>query len=315
MYNETVTGSNQMTPRVALIWLVVGSPQRYVITGGNAGLGYFTAELLAGLGARVTIACRRLDRGERAADSIAAQVPGASVDVVHLDLADPESIARASAELTREPIDGIVANAGVLPWERAQPTVQGFEPVIGTNLLGHFALLARIHGALTDHAGVVQLGSLSAKGQRLRLDDLMSERGHPSRYTVYGRSKLAVMTFAIELDRRLRAAGRTQRSVIAHPGYATDALGPRRPGVIRDPRTRTFPALAGRFANSKLDGARITVQALLRGESGTMWGPDGRIGLGGAPILQPLRGPVLDPIVGRDLWSRCEALTGVEFRV
>jgi len=294
----------------------VGTAQRYVITGGNAGLGYFTAELLAGLGAHVTIACRRLERGQLAARSIEERVPGASVDIVLLDLADPESIAHAAEALTRAPIDGFVANAGVLPWERARPTLQGYEPVFGTNLLGHFALLAQVQGALAEDAGVVQLGSLSAKGQRLRVDDLMSERGRPSRFTIYGRSKLAVMTMAIEFDRRLRAAGRTQRSVIAHPGYATDELGPARPGVIRDPRNAAFRTAVRTFANSKLDGARITVEALLRGESGTMWGPNGRVfGLGGAPTEQRLRGPVLDPETGAHLWAACEELTGVEFRV
>ncbi len=288
---------------------------RYIVTGGNAGLGYFTAEILARRGARVTIAARNAERAERAAASIRAQVPGAVIELVRLDLADLASVRDAAAELAAEPIDGIVLNAGVLPWDRAVETRDGFAPVFGTNQLGHFALLAQVFPALAAGAGVVFLGSLSHLGQRLRLDDLMSRRGRPLRYNVYGRSKLAVMTTAIELDRRTRASGGSVRSVIAHPGYATDATSPPRRGIT-EPSSRGYAMLVRGIANSKLQGAEINVHALVEGRGGECWGPDGWFfRLGGRPRVDRLRGPVLDPEVAAKLWTASEELTRVDFRV
>ncbi len=242
-------------------------------------------------------------------------MPGAAVDLVRLDLADLASVRDAAAELASEPIDGIVLNAGVLPWERTSATKDGFEPVFGTNQLGHFALLAQIFPALTAGAGIVSLGSLSHVGQRLRLDDLMSRRGRHTSYGVYGRSKLAVMTTAIELDQRVRAAGLAVRSVIAHPGYATDATSPSRPGITV-PSSRAYAMLVRHLANSKLQGAEINVHALIHGQGGECWGPDGWFfHLGGRARIDRLRGPVLDPETGAKLWTASEELTGVAFPV
>jgi len=280
------------------------------VTGGSAGLGYFTAERLARAGARVTIAARAPERAEQAARSIRAEVPGAEVDVVRLDLADLGSVRAAAGRLAERPIDGIVLNAGVLPWDRPVPTADGFEPVFGTNQLGHFALLAQVFPALTPTAGVVALGSVTHRGKRLRLDAPMRVRRG-----AYGHSKLAVMTTAVELDRRIRRAGLRVRSAIAHPGYATDALGPPRAGISA-PGRPVFAAAVRGFAHSKEQGAAISVHALLHGEGGACYGPDGRgFGLRGAPRREPLHGPVLDPEAGARLWALSESLTGVRFSV
>ena len=287
---------------------------RFVVTGGNAGLGYFTAEQLARTGARVTIAARSPERASRAAESIRVQVPGAEVDLVRLDLADLGSVRDAAAELASAPIDGIVLNAGVLPWDRSAASADGMAPTFAINQLGHFALLAQVFGALTERAGVVALGSLSHHGQRLRLGPARSERDRriPGGYA---HSKLAVMTTAIELDRRVRAAGLGIRSVIAHPGYASDANSPVRPGIT-ERSTRAYALAVRRIANTKEEGAAISVHALLRGVGGGCYGPDGWFfALRGAAKPDRLRGPVLDPAAARRLWSMSEELTGVEFRV
>ena len=58
-----------------------------VITGGNSGIGYQAALLLAARHANVVIACPSLDRARAAASSIADAHPGAAVEVMELDLA------------------------------------------------------------------------------------------------------------------------------------------------------------------------------------------------------------------------------------
>ncbi|MGH1526281.1 SDR family NAD(P)-dependent oxidoreductase [Leifsonia sp. L25] len=51
-----------------------------VVTGANAGVGYFTAEQLAGAGAHVVLACRDPERAEAAVSAIRRRVRGASVE-------------------------------------------------------------------------------------------------------------------------------------------------------------------------------------------------------------------------------------------
>ncbi|HXR44771.1 MAG TPA: SDR family NAD(P)-dependent oxidoreductase, partial [Pseudolysinimonas sp.] len=51
----------------------------YVVTGGNAGIGYFTSEQLASTGARVILASRNEKKADAAIASIREQVPGAQL--------------------------------------------------------------------------------------------------------------------------------------------------------------------------------------------------------------------------------------------
>ncbi|GDY65836.1 hypothetical protein SAV14893_052290 [Streptomyces avermitilis] len=57
-----------------------------VVTGANSGLGYVTARELARKGARVVLACRSEARGAEAGDRLAAELPGAEVELGRLDL-------------------------------------------------------------------------------------------------------------------------------------------------------------------------------------------------------------------------------------
>lgn len=44
--------------------------KHFVVTGANTGLGYVTTRELAKMGAKVTMACRSAERGQKAADRI-----------------------------------------------------------------------------------------------------------------------------------------------------------------------------------------------------------------------------------------------------
>ena len=98
-------------------------------------------------------------------------------------------------------------------------TADGFELQFGTNHLGHFALTGLLLAAMDgrDDARVVTLTSGAHRMGSIGFDDLQCERRY-SRWRAYGQSKLANLLFALELDRRLRAAGSPIKSVAAHPG-------------------------------------------------------------------------------------------------
>jgi NAD(P)-dependent dehydrogenase (short-subunit alcohol dehydrogenase family) len=292
-----------------------------VVTGGNAGIGYFTAEQLAGAGARVILASRSAERAQRAIDSIRERVPSAELEFVPLDLASLASVARSAAELaTRGPIDVLINNAGIVnPSARRRTTEDGLELLVGANALGHFALTAQLWPSLAPDARVIGLGSMATRMVRLAagegIGDLLSERRYRP-FRAYGLSKHTVHATAFELDRRIRAVGSSRRSLLAHPGFSVDGLSERRPGINDLPLSRRLRDGALSFlAQGKQQGAWPTVRAALDpdAESGRFYGPNRT--LTGLPIVMV---PVLssaDPAFGARFWAFAEERTGVHFDV
>jgi len=85
-----------------------------VVTGGSSGIGFETARLFAGEGARVVIAARREEQLAKAAASI-AESTGASVDTVSTDVTKLADLDRLVAHVTKAHgrIDVLVNNAGL----------------------------------------------------------------------------------------------------------------------------------------------------------------------------------------------------------
>lgn len=287
-----------------------------LVTGGNAGIGYFVAEQLAATGALVILGSRTASKAETAMTAIRARVPEARLRHVPLDLADLSSLASAPqhlADLGLDHLDALIANAGVaLDDPPRRETNDGYELMLATNHLGHFALTHWLAPLLTaaPAARVVTVGSFAARSERLDLTDLQSTRDYRPKRT-YGRSKLAQMLFAFELDRRLRAASSTVRSLVAHPGGALDALTPSRPPLhIASPaaRLRALPAAA--MVQGKDHGAWPIVRATLdpAAEGGQLWGPR-TFGLRGAPALEQPKPHMTDPETAAGLWDASLTLT------
>ncbi|MFF9983637.1 oxidoreductase [Streptomyces erythrochromogenes] len=287
-----------------------------VITGGNAGIGYHVAEQLARAGAHVVLAGRNAERTRTALAALRASVPGASAAEVRLDLADLHSVRRTAEQLAAAgPVDLLVNNAGVTSSGKRAETAQGFELMFGTNHLGHFALTLLLAPALGPDARVVSLGSLTHARARLDFDDLQSRDGYRS-MAVYGRSKLAVLLFAAELDRRLRASGSTVRSVAAHPGWAVQGLTPARPPLWEHgPFAALRSAPLALLAQGKDRGAWPVVRAATDPDAvgGQYFGPRGPGSLKGPPAVQVTAGSAHDRVAAARLWTVSEELTGVSW--
>ncbi|MDQ0405548.1 MULTISPECIES: SDR family NAD(P)-dependent oxidoreductase [unclassified Streptomyces] len=288
----------------------------FLVTGGNAGIGYFVAEQLAATGAVVVLGSRDPGKAGAAADSIRSRVPDARVRHLRLDLADLPSLESAVERLDVDRLDAVVHNAGVaLDDPPRRETGDGHELMFGTNHLGHFALTRWLAPLLTaaPAARIVTVGSFAARSERLDVDDLESTDDYrPAR--AYGRSKLAQMAFGFALDRRLRAVGSTVSSVVAHPGGALDSLTPDRPPVhtrSAGERLRGLPAAL--LVQGKDAGAWPVVRAVLdpHVEGGQLWGP--RVfGLRGTPRSEPVPAHMSDAAVAARLWAASCDLTGVE---
>ena len=192
-------------------------------------------------------------------------------------------------------------------------TADGFELQFGTNHLGHFTLTAQLIDMIEgrDDGRVVTLSSNAHKMGRIAFDNLGGER-HYFRWRAYAQSKLANLLFALELDRRLRAAGSSVKSLAAHPGYASTNLQHAGPPGIDSAIMRVSNALV---AQSEEMGALPTLYAATEPGlvGGTYVGPDGFTEQRGNPEpVRPNRA-ARDEDVARRLWEVSEQLTGARF--
>ena len=181
--------------------------RRALVTGANSGIGCVEALELARHGADVVLAVRKPDAGREAAERIrAAGVPG-TVTVEQLDLASQASV-HALADRFDGPLDLLVNNAGVMTPPRHRKTADGFELQFGTNHLGHFALTGLLMPTCSRRPAprVTTVSSVAHhNGDGAVLEGNPAKGYNPQ--TAYGRSKLANLLFAIELQRRATASG------------------------------------------------------------------------------------------------------------
>ena len=198
-----------------------------VVTGANSGLGLGLTRRLSAAGADVVMAIRNRAKGEAAIEEIRATVPDAKLTIKSLDLSSLAAVAALGEQLNAEgrPIDILVNNAGVMTPPERDTTADGFELQFGSNHLGHFALTAHLLPLLRAAKGarVVSLSSLAARFGKIHFDDPQFEKSY-SAMSAYGQSKLAVLMFARELNRRSREAGWGIMSNAAHPGLTMTNL-------------------------------------------------------------------------------------------
>ena len=289
-----------------------------IITGGNSGIGFEAARVLAARGARVVLACRDAARGEAARARILAESAHAAVSVSALDLASLASVRSFAERFAAEhaSLAVLVNNAGVMALPQGR-TADGFEMQLGTNHLGHFALTAALFPLLrkAPSARVVTVSSLTHKPYLFPIDDPMSERKYAP-WRAYAASKLANVYFMRELDRRLRLAGDPMMSIACHPGYSATNLTTAWMRAQGGFFSRVGAALGSRLlAQSAARGALPILFAAVAPEArgGTMIGPDGIGELRGYPAPVSIAAHGLDEAMAQRVWALTEELTGATF--
>ena len=198
------------------------SGKTYLLTGCNSGLGLETLRVMTAAGARVIAAARTVEKSTAACSEVAGDTTPLACE-----LGDPASV-RAAVEAVQEPLDGIIANAGIMALQTRQ-LLFGVEAHLFVNHVGHFILVTGLLDRLRADARVAMLSSGAhhyAPPEGILLDDLAWSREY-SHWPVYGQSKLANILFARELSRRLPA------------GQVANAL---HPGVIYTPLWRHIPS-------------------------------------------------------------------------
>jgi len=287
-----------------------------VITGANTGIGYHTAEALAGRGAQVVLAVRDLDKGNAAAERINRAHPEADIEVRELDLSSLASVREAAKALaaTHSRIDLLINNAGVMYTPR-QSTVDGFELQFGTNHLGHFALTGLLLPRMMRVKGsrVVTVSSMAHRIMAaIHFDDLQWENGY-NRIAAYGQSKLANLMFTYELQRRLAAKHKSTMAVAAHPGTANTELTRYLPPLLRPADRLLMPLVVQSAAMGALPTLRAATDPKVTG--GQYYGPSGLGEQRGHPKPVEASKQAHDVELQQRLWAVSEDLTGVSFPV
>jgi NAD(P)-dependent dehydrogenase (short-subunit alcohol dehydrogenase family) len=251
--------------------------KRVIVTGATNGVGLGTAHALAKAGAHVILAVRNIELGKQRAAEI-----GGSTEVVELDLADLSSV-RKFPTLIDGDVDILINNAGAITNRRAD-TVDGFEMTLGTNLLGPFALTNLLLPRVRSQ--IINVGSDAHESATLRLDDMHLRQNKWTRLGSYAQSKLAVMLWGLELDRRLRAAGSPLVTQLTHPGWVASNLSHLSDSPLMSLSHKAVKAVADRLANDIDEGAAPTLYCISEPvPPGSYVGVSGRFGLRGAPAL------------------------------
>jgi NAD(P)-dependent dehydrogenase (short-subunit alcohol dehydrogenase family) len=284
-----------------------------IVTGANTGLGYETALALAGKGARVILACRNQEKAEAAKQRVVASRPSADVEVRTIDTGSFDSV-RKFADAFRhdyQRLDLLINNAGIMITPHFR-TPDGYEGQFGVNYLGHFLLTGLLLPTIvkTPKSRIVSLYSVAANWGGIHFDDLQFEKRYDAN-KAYSQSKMACLMFALELNARLRRAGRDTIAVAAHPGFSQSDLSRH----LALPVRLALSLVGTLFMQSAAQGALPTLYGTLGTDlrGGEAVGPSKRKETVGPPAVARPPAEALNADKRERLWSVSEKLCGIQY--
>ncbi len=271
-----------------------------LVTGATSGHGRAVANLLADRGADVVLLGRNRTKCLAVQREIAER-SGKTPEILLCDLSSRAAVDRAAAEFlaSGRPLHALVNNAGVVNLRRRE-SPDAVELTIAVNYLAMFQLTLRLLERLKESAParIVNVSSDTHRIAKLDLDDLELERRY-SWLRAYGRSKLAIVYFTLELARRLAGTGVVANAV--DPGPVASRIGSNNPGIAY---VLMRPLIASLFPSP--ERAAITAVDLVA---------DPRFSetTGGYYKFGSLREPrASEPELGARLWELSARRTGVE---
>lgn len=212
-----------------------------IITGANSGIGKAAAMQLAAAGANVVMACRSLERGQRALEDVKKASGNPQVELMQLDLASQAGIRQFAADfLASHPrLDVLIHNAANFDHtlKQATLTADGVETIFATNHVGPFLLthllLERLKASAPSRIiTVASKGLMVYPTLDIEFDNLNGERRFSPQHAYY-HSKLAQIMFTYDLAERLQGSGVTVNCVrVTNVAIPDERLG-HLPGWLR----------------------------------------------------------------------------------
>ena len=281
------------------------SGRTYLITGVTHGLGQALAIDLARRGARIVGTGR--NALSQAQEQIARQSDNPAIELHELDLTDLEQVARFVDRLKGLRLDGLVANAGWMPRKPVRSR-QGYEGMFAVHYLANHLLVRRLIGqgtlpprpegstqALTRVVFVASEAHRSAPALNLATLGHCVEYDASSAMQVYASSKLALLSFALELVRRSQAHGTPQLGVHAVcPGAVASSIARDVPRLLQPLAHKSMRALFPSPGQAVRPVSCLTAAPELSQETG--W----YLHLLERKLPSP---QALDPAAGAQLWA------------
>ncbi len=179
------------------------SGRTVLVTGANSGLGWETADVLAGQGARVLFAYRSRERADAGRDRILARHPEADLVYLSLDLASLDSVRKAADQVANENrLDLLINNAGIAFGTERSVSEDGHELHFQVNYLSHFLLTGMLLPRLLESAPSRIVNVSSGAQQAIDFDDVMLEHNFTGG-RAYAQSKLAQILHTFDLAEEL----------------------------------------------------------------------------------------------------------------
>ncbi len=294
------------------------SGRNFIITGSTSGIGLETAKELARAGANITLAARNPQKAEAVIRDIKRETGNKNVEFMMVDTSSLDSVRDFSESWKKsgKNLDVLILNAGISNVPNREESVDGYERQFATNYLGHFLMTARLLPYFKDEEGarIVLVTSLAHKRTKLHFDDIQLHDYSPM--VAYAQSKLAVLTFGLELSKRLNEKGKKIASIPVHPGVAsTDIIrgGDRNNPVLQIMAKTMFGLLGQRPA----EGAWPTLYAATsaEAENGKYYGPSGKGERKGVPGVAKFEEYANDREIASRLWTISENLVGQKFEI
>ncbi len=277
-----------------------------LITGANSGIGFEAAKALAEKGAHVIMACRNPQKANEAMNTIRQDVPNADITF---------KTAIETFKKGHTQLDLLINNAGVM-WLPKSDTEDGYEMQFGTNHLGHFTLTGLLLETLvnTPDSRIVTVSSLGHYTGKIHFGDIKLDKRY-GKHKSYAQAKLANLMFAYELDRKLKAAEKTTRSIAVHPGGSSTNLAT--PGFEKG--ASLFTGMAKVFfpyvTQNAQSGALPTLYGATAADAngGDYIGPSKLFEVIGAPKKVSSSRYSKRKDVAEQLWQLSENLTNIQF--
>jgi NAD(P)-dependent dehydrogenase (short-subunit alcohol dehydrogenase family) len=288
-----------------------------VVTCSTSGLGFELALALAQAGADVIVTGPNQADGQEAIGRIRPLAQHALVRFEKLNLESLTSVADFANRLVAagRPIDLLVNTASTLALLDRQVTKDGFELHLGTNYLSHFALTARLLPLLRSsrQPRVVQVTGPGRHHGEINVGDLQLLREYTP-LKAYSQSKLAMLIFAVELQRQSDAHGWGLVATAAQPIGAQAAHMSNAPEVVGT--SGWYRRALGLIPHDKTTGTlQLAVSPAEEKERRTRRAttPKRVAELIGPPTAAALDLRVLDAAMASYLWGVSTKLTNVEW--
>lgn len=197
------------------------------ISGSTGGLGKHICRYLAFLGARLILLDRNRERSAANKHAIESEFPGTDVSLISLDLVDIASVAQATEQLKKEPIDYLIHNAGAYSIPRCISN-SGYDNVFTINFASPYYMIRELLPILREREGrVVIVGSIAHNYSKINEADIDFARAKKAS-KVYGNAKRFLMFSSYELFKNEDKATLS----ITHPGITFTNITSHYPKLI-----------------------------------------------------------------------------------